>query len=317
MSMLTTHAEARDSANVIYHEFLLRYRPHAHILYGHVEGKEDPMFYRGFIEHSLPAGWEVELFRGGNKGRVLEAAGEFDWTRFSRRRVCFFVDRDLSAFLEAAGGTPENVYVTDQYSIENDVVTFGTAKRLLEEVFGLVDLAPEETAALRQNFDDGLARLKAALAPLMAQVILWRRNGQRPFLNEIQLRDWFEFSNGALSVKPEHIAPDSIVLDAAHTLGLTASTAEDRSNAEREFSEQDGVQKFIRGKYLMWFLVEFALHTHQAISEIFPRFARPPKLRVTIGQANSMIIVAPRARCPQSLREFIARTFLEFTRTAA
>src|SRR5262249_13075254 len=145
---------------------------------------------------------------------------------------------------------PENVYVTNQYSIENDVVTFGTAKRLLEEVFSLTNLSQEETAALRQNFDDGLARFKTALTPLMAQVILWRRDGQRPFLNEIQLRDWFEFSNNTLSVKPEHVAPESIVLDAAHTLGLAASTAEDRSNAKREFSEQDGVQKFIRGKYL-------------------------------------------------------------------
>ena len=67
MTMLKVHADALNDVNVAYHEFLLNYKASTNIVYGIVEGKEDPMFYIGLIEQQLPEGWEVELVTAGCK----------------------------------------------------------------------------------------------------------------------------------------------------------------------------------------------------------------------------------------------------------
>lgn len=79
MEMLQVHADALNSVSVAYHEFLLRYKASENIVYGIVEGKEDPMFYRGLIEQRLPEGWELELIAAGCKAKVIHAAGAFDF----------------------------------------------------------------------------------------------------------------------------------------------------------------------------------------------------------------------------------------------
>lgn len=99
MTMLDVHRDALESVSATYHEFLLRYKAHANVVYGVVEGKEDPMFYRGLIERTLPEDWQVELIPAGRKKNVLKSMAAFDWLRFSPKRICFFVDRDLSEFI--------------------------------------------------------------------------------------------------------------------------------------------------------------------------------------------------------------------------
>ncbi|WP_206429934.1 DUF4435 domain-containing protein [Ralstonia solanacearum] len=97
--MLNIHLTAMQGTATVYHEFLLRYKPNERLVYGLVEGKEDPMFYRGIIEQALPKDWDVVLIPAGSRGEVLNAYGAFDWKRFSQQRICFFVDRDLTEFV--------------------------------------------------------------------------------------------------------------------------------------------------------------------------------------------------------------------------
>ncbi len=105
--MIEIHADALATGVVVYHEFMLLYKKTAQIVYGLVEGKEDPMFYRGLIEKYLPSGWEVDLIKSGNKDGVLKTINAFDWHRYERKRIGFFVDRDLADFLG------ENITVND------------------------------------------------------------------------------------------------------------------------------------------------------------------------------------------------------------
>src|SRR5580698_4141808 len=122
MEMLDIHAAALASGNVPYHEFLLCYRAGERFVYGIVEGREDPCFYRGIIENMLPEGWEVRLIRAGSKKKALKVFESMDWSRFPRKRVCFFVDRDLSEFVGGETHVGDNLYVTDKYSIDSEVV---------------------------------------------------------------------------------------------------------------------------------------------------------------------------------------------------
>ena len=309
MTMLQVHADAVQSVSTAYHEFLLRYKASSNIVYGIVEGKEDPMFYRGLIERQLPEGWEVELVPAGCKDNVLRAIDAFDWTHFPPKRICFFVDRDLSDFIPEGASYRENVYVTDNYSIESDAVNVGVLKRLLTEVLNIADLNPGEMEIIEQRFSTALGFFQDSMVPIMAQIILWRRDGKRPCLNDIRPRDFFVFVDGSIKLRNEFQSALSLLQHAGNCVNLQLSQQTELASAEAEFSQRQGAEKFIRGKYLLWFLVEFAIEIHRSISNIIKRFTKSPKVRASIGPGNAMVVLAPRVRCPGTLQEFLERNY--------
>lgn len=312
MSMLQIHAEALDGESAAYHEFLLRYKPNADVVYGIVEGKEDPMFYRGQIEHYLSEEWEVELIPAGRKDNVLKVLAIFNWERFSRKRICFFVDRDLSDFLQESPTTPVNLYITDNYSIENDVVNYGVLKRLLEEILNINNLNSQEENTIKERFLSALAFFQDAMLLIMVQVVLWKRNGMRPCLNNILPKDFFIFSEGKITLKDKFKIASSRLQHAAKCVNLPTSDQSELSKVENEFRQKNGAERFIRGKYLLWFLVEFAQEIHRSLPRLFARFPTSPKVRITIGTGNLMPMLAPRVRCPTSLQLFLVHTYGQF-----
>jgi hypothetical protein len=312
MTMLRIHEEALRGISPAFHEFLLTYKAHANIVYGIIEGREDPMFYRGLIEHHLPSGWDVVLIPAGRKRNVLDALAAFDWTRYSPQRVCFFVDRDLSHFLPGREVLAENLYITDNYSIENDVTNFGVFRRILEEVLGIANLTPTEAEIVERRFNSALTFFQNAMAPIMAQVIAWRRDGNRPCLDQIRPKDFFMFDQGEIRLRAQLSATSCRVQHAARCVDLPVSDIRDLNQIEATFRQRQGAERFIRGKYLLWFLIEYALDVHRCVAAIVTRFTQPPKVRVSIGAGNAMTVVAPRARCPSTLREFLARTFEKY-----
>ncbi len=312
MSMLQIHAAALQSTPTAYHEFLLKYKPNESVVYGFVEGKEDPMFYRGLIEQALPKGWEIELIKAGNRDTVLKSHADFDWARYSTKQICFFIDRDLTDFIGPKPAPIDNIYITDGYSIENEALNFGTYRRLLEEVFNLSSLAAPDVEKLRLTFNRNIEVFREALSPVMAEIILWRQAGLRPNLNNIDVRALFEFVNGDARIRAAYTTPDQRAAHAAQCVGLPASPAATRQAMEIDFLKLQAAERFVRGKYALWFVVESATRIHESIHVVLPAFNAPPKLKTTIGTGNAMLFVAPRLRCPESLREFIARTFLAF-----
>lgn len=134
-SMLEIHSQSLEDVDEAYHDFLLIYRQDARCLYGFVEGKDDPVFYRHLIENQLPEAWSIKLIPTGSKQKVLQAFQSMDWNNFCKKRVCFFIDRDLQDFL----GTPQqeetNIYITDGYSIENSVLQYRVLSNVLSDVY--------------------------------------------------------------------------------------------------------------------------------------------------------------------------------------
>lgn len=312
MTMLDVHAEALDQ-NTAYHEFLLYYRRVGQVVYGFVEGSQDPSFYRTLIDSVLPSGWRVKLIQAGKRDKVIQTCENMDWSRFDRRRVCFFVDRDLTVFLGAEEGLSENIYVTDQYSIENEVITGETLFRVLEEVFTIVGMAPEEEDKIRLLFSNEYRRFCEAMAGPMAQILIWRRNGNRPCLNNIKLKEWFEFSAGSLSLKGEYRSLTARVQNLSDRCGSEGAEKEVLEEAEAEFREMGGVDNYVRGKYVLWFFVNFLWSVYESISEYCARYAaKKPKVRVSFGVENAIVLLAGRARAPESLRNFLLATYVAY-----
>lgn len=317
MSMIHVHTNALATGPVAYHEFLLCYKETAREVYGLVEGKEDPMFYRGLIEKHIPYGWEVELIKSGSKNNVLETMRAFEWHRFEEKRICFFVDRDLSHFLdESKIDNTNNLYITDNYSIENESVTFGVFKRIITEVLNVTDLNVQENKKLKNLFERNLVAFKEAMSPIMAQIIHWRIQHKKTCLNNIELKNIFSFKEGSIFIKPEFESISSRIKFFATSTNLIPSTDLEIEETEKTFRLHQGVERFIRGKYMLWFMIECILEFHNSIPLIFPRYTKSPKINQSLGHKNGMVNIAPRLRCPQSLSSFIERNYVQYTNMA-
>ncbi len=321
MSMLEIHQDALTSNNVPYNDFLLFYRMGRKMVYGFVEGKTDPSFYRNFLESVLPDGWECKLIPAGSKDKVLALYAAMDWKRFPKKGICFFVDRDLSEFLGGEKYQGDNLFVSDTYSIENELLTEHTLERTLDEVCGVGALQPSELQKLKDLFSTNLALFKEALACVMAQIILWRRAQQKgdnliARLDSVKVKTFFEFSSGAIALKPCFSLDASRIQHAADAVNAPIASADDLKTVELEFRKKAGIEKFVRGKYLISFFIECTEALRLAIPVLFRRHTAPPGKTACVGEGNAMMIIGPRARCPVSLRAFLERNYVEHIRQA-
>ncbi len=312
MSMLKVHAAALSCKIASYHEFLARFSKTKKVVYGFVEGKEDPCFYRGFIEHFLPDDWEVELWPAGNRDQVLRIYRDIDWRQFPKKRVCFFVDRDLSDLISEKLPNDFNVYVTDKYSIENSIVTRGTCRRILTEVFGFSNASHDEIDRVCDQFEANLEEFFIAMIPTMARILFWRSAGTKANLNDIKIGKMFSIQDGRLIVDTSSAAEAKRALYIHKSAGVKFEASTDISIHEAQFRKASSYRSFVRGKYVLWYLVEFCKSVHQSSATFFAAYVNAPKMKVTVSAGNAVTVLGNRARVPQSLRTFISNTFCAY-----
>ncbi|ETA68482.1 hypothetical protein MettiDRAFT_1954 [Methanolobus tindarius DSM 2278] len=313
MSMIEIHNDALKSTNVVYHEFLGHYKKESKIVYGFVEGRDDPSFYQR-MDNFFPDQWKLQLYRPGNRDKVFEMHDTFDWKRFSTKRICFFVDRDLAEFLDNIGDVAENIFVTDDYSVENYIVNSETLEKILSEVMNvnLSGLEKEEIEKIHDIFNDNLIKFKEAMTPIMAQIILWKRKGCRLELDSIKPKDFFEFKNAYIFLKTQYETVDSRIEYIENCCNIKSDTPESISVVEKEFHEKDGAEKYIRGKFMLWFFYCCATTIHKSIPKISNKYKKPPKIILPWGPKNAITSIAPRIRMPDSLKNFIRNNYIEY-----
>ena len=220
MSMLEIHKQASGRSTVSYHLFLTRYKECERVVYGIVEGKQDPGFYRSVIESLIGIDWRLDLLPAGNRDQVLELFSLFDWGRFNKKRICFFVDRDLSKFVPGLKRPKvSNIYVTRGYSIENDCASAQTVLRILNEVLNVTMLSSEEESRIEKIIERNIESFSEAMTIVMAQIIAWKQNGEETLLNNFDPSVLFEFEDGLLKVHPRFIRDDERVSCIATALG--------------------------------------------------------------------------------------------------
>ncbi len=311
MNMLEVHADALAAINEAHHNFLSRYRKAAKQVYAFIEGREDPMFYRTLLEASIVPEWTVELFPCGGREKVFDIYEALDWSRYSKQRICFFVDRDLSHYLHDIDTVDkENLFVTAGYSVENDVINVGLLNRMISEVLNIHSLDNDETDTISTMFERELERFKSALVPLMAQILIWRKNNYRAQLNNIDLKNFFEIVGGVLESKYED--KHAFVEAVSNGIGAQSSSKEELDAAEAEFMEADCFTRFVRGKFLLWFLAKYSLHIHENAPDFCGKLKAPPKIHVQLGPNNVVVYAAPRSRATAELRTFIETNFSSY-----
>lgn len=313
-SMLEIHSQALGDVDEAYHEFLLIYRKDAQCVYGFVEGKDDPMFYRHLIESELPEGWLVKLIPTGNKKKVLRSFQSINWANFPKRRICFFIDRDLQDFLDSPPPIDTNIYVTDGYSIENSICQDRLFNSLLADVYQISLLAPQEEDLIKKLLQKNMESFFEAMMPLMGQILLWRQLGSKANLSNLRLDHIFSFSEAVLVSN----ARNSLLEVASRQVGCVLCDDEHVVVAEGKIRSHDKPWMMVRGKYVLWFFVKQCEAIWAVIPKLLPRFSdKQPNKRTECGLSNAMVILAPRARIPASLKEFIEQNYLAFINTCS
>jgi hypothetical protein len=280
------------------------------MVFGFCEGKEDPSFYRSFVDSVLPDDWTCKLIQSGNKKAVIDLYKFMDWSRFRRESICFFVDRDLADFLSEPAVVGTNLFISDHYSIENEIVTFLTVQRIFEEIFRADPFRPEELEKLESLFNSNLSFFKESLACIMAQIVIWRRAEARgrtmeARLSYIKMKKLFGFRIGVIHLDELYSKCSDRVAYAASATGAPLASEVEIASVETEFRSGSGVEKFVRGKYMFFFLVECSEALRQAIPHLFPQYSKPPGINPGLGTSNAMMLIGPRARCPVTLRDFL------------
>lgn len=302
--MLSVHKQAlQNRAQIVLHEFYLSYEKKSTNIYCFVEGIEDPSFYRGLIDQCLPDEWNCEMWATGCKNDVYFIYKSLDWRVYIKNQVLFFVDCDLSVFLNFFYPKSTNIYITDHYSIENFLVSSKVFERVIKEMLGFGNIKRSCFSLLLSMFKDETEKFQIKLAPLMASIIYWRRHNIHVNLNNILMKDLFYIQNGKL------ISKQSDIVDfVCRKYSISTPPKNELDILLEDFLNNKYYAKFTRGKYLMWFFVEFCLSIYKHCCNL-PElgYNRPPKISLTLSQKNALIQIAPRCPLPKSLGNFIEK----------
>ena len=317
MNMLNVHASALAYVNEAHHVFLLKYKKNAPVLYGFVEGKDDPMFYRYAVQGMIPAHWTIELIPSGGKDKVKNVLDAFDWSRCPENQICFFLDRDLDEICGISLPDRCNVYITDGYSIENSIVSEELFVSLLSEVFGVDTRTNIERERIIQLFRQSVKKFCRYMAPVMAQILGWKIDNVDAKLNKIDLPNMFHMKGIEICFRGADFNEREIIEKASISIGVSPIDEGRLSILLGVIESKSEISGLIRGKYLFWMFHAMLVDAHKNVCKVIPRYSSPPKIKLSIGVKNLMLVVAPRARTPDTLRKFIDETFCQHIRAVS
>ena len=193
----------REQANVAFLKLKQKYKPHDQQVYLIVEGKDDIAYYTCISVRYCKFA-NSEIICANNRDNVIRAYDSTDWNVFSKDRVFFFVDRDLSDITGEHTPVSQNVYITDDYSIENSLFNEQLLFTTLKGFCGLNDLNDEEIEVLSNLYQTAQAAHAQVFLPIMSWILCWRMNKASCNLNNLNSGNFFRISQGLFELKDEY-----------------------------------------------------------------------------------------------------------------
>ncbi len=308
MSMIDIHDDARKSPNVAYNMFLNKYQPNKKVVYGFVEGKDDATFYKYCVRQRLPREWDVIPIIAKGKPQVYNVSMCFDWSRFNKSQICFFVDRDLTEIIPADFPQDENIYVTTWHSIENYIVDRTTFSQIITEYFGYEGIDVAHLEKMCDSFDEQLCAFLEATIPIMAWIVHWMRSGLRPQLDNISMDDIFSLCDGRIQPHPNLKSKKDVALYLHEKCKVNYTRRVPVARIEKELRCQKEYMRFTRGKFVLWFLIKYCNAVQKDPGKFVPEMKKPPKARA-LSHADVLLSIVPRVRIPCALAQFVDNTF--------
>ncbi len=182
MGIVDALRKERNGRTVPLLQFLSEYKNDVKIYYGFVEGKDDLSYYRRIIKDKIDIDCKIVLYQSNGKGNVKYVFDEIRKNKnISKERIVYFMDRDLSSFVEDNNLIIDShVYITDNYSIENDILNAETLEVVMQDILGFCATPMEELHKLKELYNLQFCDFLDKMLPIMANIIMWKRRNYNP-----------------------------------------------------------------------------------------------------------------------------------------
>ncbi len=267
-----------------------------------VEGKDDVPFYATNAEPYLPTGWKVNVINATNRRRVIDTYKSFDWTIYSKDRILFFVDRDLSDYTGEDTPKDSNVYVTEKYSIENELCTLDTFNKALKFYYDLLDIDDTDEQVIETFYTTCWDTFETIAEQVMAQILYWKLNSIASNYANFKIQNTFKLTGLQL----ELANPYSEIKDVIQQLCLESSIPfidMDFSPYIKQLKEIHTPCEFIRGKYVVAFFSKAITYLAHNSTDILPSKKRA-KDKLSLGYEDVVLKLCGIMKVPESLDLF-------------
>lgn len=297
-------------------EFLAEYNPKKKQIFTFFEGDEDGSFYRACLKRIVSDDCEVIPLIVGCKNDVIKLYQEIDWDRYNRQQLLFFIDRDLSYWLNEKMEYGDNLFITDQYSVENYMVTPQCFEEWLITYQGFGRAEKSEIRNMVNIFKGLISKFEHNMMEIMAAAVVAKRKNSIVKLSQ-------------LKISPEH----TIVFNYSdEKLGFEIKDYENRIRGwginivleENAIKEQ--VNQFIRhkeeysvrGKWILAFMASIGEYMRCHYKFFAPslntdnRSKLSPTCSVAVSQCMPVLGHIGAESPSKRLREFFEKTVLVY-----
>jgi len=291
--------QTRSTASVL-HQFILLFNPNDDSIHIFFEGAEDFLYYPAFLRATIDFD-SAHMHNCRGKPVVRQLKDFISRNGYPSNRCLYFVDRDFDDYLDCQMVADESTYITDGYSIENDIATVDAAKILLTDVVGL-GRGSDEFNLVISSLNQSVGEFNQAIRPIMAWCIAVRAKGGKVNLNNAKLSGVFNISrNGKVKRKTNGFAG----FIRSTKSGNIAPTTAELKTALRRISTDDP-RKWVRGKYALW---HFELALAKALEIINEARSQANEQEISIPsalRAHQMFeLMGGRIPPPSSLLRFL------------
>ena len=309
--------QERDGRTVPLQQFLSEFKKDAKVCYGFVEGKDDPSYYRRIINNQIDTGCNVVLYPCNGKEFVKYVLNEIRKREdIPIDRIVYFMDRDLSSVIDDENLIIDShVYITDNYSIENDILNSDTLGAVMQDLLGFCSISLVDIERVKRLYEEQLLCFENKILPIMANIVIWKRKNIKPAnYRNLKIDKLFEVKDGQLS----QIGTDDEMIQRLYKdsqADYSKYSKPEADNVIREIQEASLVHQIVRGKYLAVFFKMFCNSVYNEYANL--GISAPTNNGRELSDRDIMETIAPRARVPQSLKSFIDNTIVRYYRNLA
>lgn len=305
MSLIDLLRCARSKPVSVVHEFKLYHDPRRVQIHAFVEGHGDRAFYSEFIRPRLSANARLYTYNCKGKRAVLDTMTKLRGELPEARTLLFFIDKDLDDLLPEELDYGE-AFCTDGYSIENYVDEQSAVFSWMEAAF-VIRGVTYDLSSLTDAFEKERRRFRKRMLGLMAWILAHRRAGNKPVLSAIDLAKIFQLDEAGRTIRRKVSEGYLVHLDKVTQVETTREILVDALAWGRLLKKTEP-RVWLRGKFVVWFLVQFIRRTEEALHKSALEEGGSVKCSVQFHEENLVELLVPKIAEPARLSEFLNRS---------
>jgi hypothetical protein len=283
------------------HKFLTNYDPNSARVYAFVEGDADEAFYRTQIQKFVVDPRLIYTYNCEGKAGVADAYADVVKKYPNCERVLFFMDKDVDDIVGIQWPTDPRIFVTDCYSIENYIVNKQALSRYFKDYVKIRRIEVDIDAVL-ERFETDLDSFHRMMLPVMAWIVVLRRNGCRVNLQDVDPGEMFRVDDYGNHRKNGRC---SIAYLVRVTQVNGASPSWRHLKAACAELKRLPAKSYVRGKFEAWWFVEFGKRILEGVQKVVQEAKGSLKVQMQLHPNTFIQLLSAGVETPARLETFL------------